>query len=258
MITFIIKIINDFIIKKYLIFLSLGLFVVLWKLGSVEYGKLILPSPSEVLSKLIFILSNKEIYSDLLISIERVLIGFFISVAVGIFFGILAGSSRNKADFFRPIVIIFMGIPPISWVVLAMIWFGMDNMPVIFTVMVTSFPLVFNGAYQGMMTVDNNLKEMMESFSVSNRIKIKKLYIPHIFSYVFPSSVNALAISWKIVIMAELLTTDTGIGALLGNARTQLDITLVFALIIFIVIVLALIELLILDPIKNKVENWRN
>ena len=55
------------------------------------------------------------------------------------------------------IVTILVGMPPIAWIVLAMIWFGMSDMTVIFTVVVASFPIIFVGALQGTRTLEGDL-----------------------------------------------------------------------------------------------------
>ena len=82
----------------------------------------------------------------------------------------------------RPIVTILVGMPPIAWIVLAMIWFGMSDTTVIFTVVIASFPIVFVGALQGTRTLEGNLKQMADSFNLPFKMKMFDLYFPHIFS----------------------------------------------------------------------------
>ena len=85
---------------------------------------------------------------------------------VGTFLGLLAGYFITASVMSRPIVTILVGIPPIAWIVLAMIWFGLGDMTVMFTVVIASFPIVFVGALQGSRTIEGDLKEMMESFHI--------------------------------------------------------------------------------------------
>ncbi|WP_228256211.1 ABC transporter permease subunit [Aliarcobacter butzleri] len=84
------------------------------------------------------------------------------------------------------------------------------------------------------------------------------LYFPHIFSYIFPAYISALGMSWKIVVMAELLSSSDGIGANLAIARSQLDTPTALALVVIMIGSLLLIEYLVLEPIKREVESWRN
>jgi NitT/TauT family transport system permease protein len=151
-----------------------------------------------------------------------------------------------------------MGMPPIAWIVLAMIWFGMTDNTIVFTIVVASFPIVFVGALQGTRTIEDDLKEMCDSFHMPPLMKFTNLYFPHIFSYIFPAWVSALGMSWKIVVMAELLASNNGVGAMLANARAQLDTSTALALVVVMIGSLMLIEYVVLEPIKREVELWRD
>ncbi len=237
---------------------SILLFIALWELGHQVYGELILPAPKETFLRLSSMLFNENMWDEISITIHRALWGFFISVFIGSSLGLLAGLFATASMMSRPIVTILMGMPPIAWIVLAMIWFGMGDKTVVFTVVVASFPIVFIGALQGTRTLENNLKDMADSFNTPKRMKLLDIYFPHIFSYVFPSWIAALGMSWKIVVMAELLSTSDGIGAALAITRSQLDTEGALALVLMLIISLLFIEYVFMEPIKREVEQWRN
>ncbi|WP_417331706.1 ABC transporter permease [Halarcobacter sp.] len=258
---FVLKILKDF--PRYIwsgwgSIASIFLFFSLWDLGNQIYGNLVLPSPKETILTLISIVTTNETITNIVITIKRAFFGFFISLIFGSFLGLLAGLFITASMMSRPIVTILVGMPPIAWIVLAMIWFGMSDMTVVFTVVVASFPIVFVGALQGTRTLEGNLKEMADSFNLSFKMKMFDLYFPHIFSYVFPAWISALGMSWKIVVMAELLSSNEGIGASLAIARSQLDTPTALALVLIMIGSLLLIEYLILEPIKREVEAWRD
>lgn len=237
---------------------SILLFFALWDVGHQVYGAFVLPSPSEVLGELYRLLSSKEILTDLWITAKRVFWGFGFSFVLGSFLGLLAGFFVTASLMSRPYATIFLGTPPIAWIVLAMIWFGLGDNTVIFTVIVASFPIIFLGALQGTRTLEGDLKKMCESFHLPFFMKFRKLYIPHIFSYIFPAWIAALGMSWKIVVMAELLSTNDGLGAALGVARSQLDTPIALALVVLLIGTLMAVEYGILEPIKREVEAWRS
>lgn len=258
---FLLKILKDF--PSYLwsgwgSLASIFLFLALWDLGNQVYGNLVLPSPKDTFITLFSILTDSSTIENVLITIKRAFIGFFISLAIGSVLGILAGFFVTASIMSRPIVTILVGMPPIAWIVLAMIWFGMSDMTVIFTVVVASFPIVFVGALQGTRTIEGDLKQMADSFKLPFRMKMFDIYFPHIFSYIFPAYISALGMSWKIVVMAELLSSSNGIGASLAIARSQLDTATALALVVIMIGSLLLIEYLILEPIKREVEAWRD
>lgn len=257
---FIFKIIKDF--PSYLwsgwgAIASVFLFLGFWDLGNQIYGNLILPSPKETFITLFEMFKDEKMVNEIFITTQRALIGFSISLVFGTLLGLLSGLFVTASMMSRPIVTILMGMPPIAWIVLAMIWFGMGDMTVIFTVIVASFPIIFIGALQGTRTLEGDLKEMADSFHLSFRLKLFDLYFPHIFSYIFPAWIGALGMAWKIVVMAELLSANDGIGSALAIARSQLDTPAALALVVIMIGTLLLIEYIILEPIKREVESWR-
>lgn len=237
---------------------SILLFMALWDVGHQLYGALVLPSPLETMQTLFAMLHDEGVWSEITVTVNRAMWGFLFSLIVGSAMGLLAGFFATASMMSRPIVTILMGMPPIAWIVLAMIWFGMGDETVIFTVIVASFPIVFVGALQGTRTLEGNLKEMGEVFGLPWHMKLLDIYFPHVFSYIFPAWVAALGMSWKIVVMAELLSTSDGIGAALGVARSQLDTPTALALVVIMIASLMIVEYIVLEPVKREVELWRN
>jgi len=236
---------------------SIFLFIALWDLGNQVYGYLVLPSPLETFTELKNMLQTEALQEEMKLTFYRAIVGFGISLLIGSFLGLIAGFFVTASMMSRPIVTILVGMPPIVWIVLAMIWFGMSDQTVIFTVAIASFPIIFIGALQGTRTLDGELNEMANSFKVPPLMKFFNIYFPHIFSYIFPAWVAALGMSWKIVIMAELLATSDGMGAALAVARSHIDTPVVLALVVIMISTLMFVEYIILEPIKREVESWR-
>ncbi|MDD3476665.1 MAG: ABC transporter permease subunit [Sulfurimonas sp.] len=237
---------------------SILLFIALWDAGNQVYGDLVLPSPLETFKTLNTMLHDESVIDEIKTTLYRSSVGFGISLLFGTTLGLLAGFFATASMMSRPIVTILVGMPPIAWIVLAMIWFGMGDETVIFTVIVASFPIIFVGALQGTRTLDGDLREMAKSFNFPWHMKFLDVYFPHIFSYVFPAWVSALGMAWKIVIMAELLATSDGIGASLATARSQLDTPTALAIVSIMIGSLMFIEYIILEPLKREVELWRD
>lgn len=237
---------------------SIMLFIACWDVGNQVYGDLVLPSPIDTFKTLFNLFKNPEFNQNLFITLNRAMVGFSISLVIGTILGLLAGFFVTASIVSRPIVTILMGMPPIAWIVLAMIWFGMGDTTVEFTVVVASLPIVFMGALQGTRTIEDKLEEMADIFKVPFIMKFTDIYLPHIFSYVFPAWISALGMAWKIVVMAELLATSDGLGASLALSRSQLDTTTALAIVVAMVGMLMIAEYLLLEPIKREVEKWRD
>ena len=158
---FIFKILKDF--PAYLwsgwgAIASILLFIACWDLGNQVYGNLVLPSPLETFKTLFSMLQDPTVILEIQTTLYRAFVGFSISLVFGSLLGLTAGFFATASMMSRPIVTILVGMPPIAWIVLAMIWFGMGDETVIFTVVVASFPIIFVGALQGTRTLDGELK----------------------------------------------------------------------------------------------------
>jgi len=230
---------------------SILLFIALWDMGNQIYGDLDQPSPLERYKTQLAKLQDESVIEEIKTTLYRASMGFGISLLLGSVLGLIAGFFATASMMSRPVVTILVGMPPIAWIVLAMIWFGMGDETVIFTVIFASFPIIFVGALQGTRTLDDDLKQMADSFNLPWHMKFLDVYFPHIFSYVFPAWVSGLGMAWKIVIMAELLATSNCMGASLAVARSQLDTPTALALVVIMIGSLMFIEYIILEPIKR-------
>ena len=125
---------------------SLLLFCALWEWGGQYYGPLILPGPLATFQRLGDLLASGLAAPELWISARRTLTGLGAAVLAGSVLGMLAGRSLTAALVSRPLVTLLLGMPPIAWLVLAMLWFGMGDATPVFTVAVACFPVSGAGA----------------------------------------------------------------------------------------------------------------
>ena len=243
--------------KIFYTFLSLGLFFSFWQVGHIYFGELVLPDIFDTLKMCLSFLQNEEVIQNLTLTLKRVFLGLSSVLFIATLFGIISSGIKTVEYMITPIVTIMLGMPSIAWIVLAMMWFGMGEATVVFVIFIALFPVVFLGSFQGMQTVDKKLIDMANSFEISPKNKFLNIYLPHIFSYIFPSWLTAIGLSWKIVIMAELISSDDGMGSLLAISRSQLDTTMVMALLLFMVSFLIILERVFLEPLKRRLESWR-
>jgi NitT/TauT family transport system permease protein len=244
--------------KLFFTFLSLSVFFGLWQLGYIYFGELVLPDVAATFKTAFLFAADPEVLEHLGLTLKRVLSGLGSVIVLATLAGMLAGGIKSLEYMCAPIITIMLGMPSIAWIVLAMIWFGMGNATVVFVIFIALFPIIFLGAFQGVKTIDKKLLLMADSFNIPLKQKIFHIYLPHLFSYVFPSWLTAVGLSWKIVIMAELMSSDDGMGSLLAIARSQLDTTSVMAILLLMVSILVIIERVFLEPAKKRIDNWRD
>lgn len=238
---------------------SLLLMVALWEALAAVYGPLVLPTPLETAHTLAqWMGQGGELWGALAVTARRAFIGLALAVAAGSALGVAAGVSMTASMMARPWVTVLLGTPPIAWLVLAMLWFGTGDGTPVFTVFIACFPIVFVGGMQGARTLDRHWRDLARVFELPWRMRVLDVYLPHVVSYLFPAWIVALGSSWKVVVMAELLSSDTGVGAALATSRAQLDMPATLAWIGAVVGVLLALEYLLLEPIKREVERWRD
>ena len=237
---------------------SLFLLLAAWEAISLAYGPLILPDPAATFAKLRALFADGAAWPELAVTARRAMSGLLLAIAVGSLLGLAAGVSLTASMMARPLVTVLLGMPPIAWLVLAMLWFGMGDGTPVFTVFIACLPIVFIGALQGTRTLDHHLKDMATAFRLPLRMKLFDLYLPHVVSYLFPAWINALGTSWKVVVMAELLSASDGIGAALAVSRSHLDMEATLAWVAAVVLALLAVEYLLLEPVKCEVERWRS
>ena len=237
---------------------GLSLFAALWQAGHEAYGSFILPAPLETLASAAGLLLDSRSWDIAVLTIRRALEGFALTAAIGIASGFVAGYSAAALRMARPILTLLLGVPPIAWIVLAMIWFGANDGTIVATIAIASTPVVFVGAMEGVITRDRGLDDMARVFGAGPLDILLTLSARHVAAHVLPALTIALGSAFKVAVMAELLTNAGGIGSALATARANLDISLAMAWIAVTVAALIVAEYGVLHPIRAELERWRD
>ncbi|GGC60461.1 ABC transporter permease [Marinobacter halophilus] len=233
------------------------LFVALWEWGSLAYGSFLLPGPRDALAAIMNFWQQGELWVAVWATTWRAMAGFALAALLGLVLGLLAGLSHTLGRALEPVSTVLLGIPPIAWIVLAILWFGSGSLAAIYTVAATTLPVTFAGAQMGARTLDHRLQEMGDVFRVPLSMRLRDFYLPHIVSYVFPALITALGVAWKVTVMAELFASEEGVGAGMALARVNLDTAGAMAWIVVVVALLLVAEHGFLRPLQKKIEPWR-
>ncbi|MGF6147187.1 Bicarbonate transport system permease protein CmpB [Kingella potus] len=230
--------------------------VALWAWGSEVFGGFMLPPPLSVFEQAWDLLRQFQT-AGIGVSLWRAAAGIGIALAAGVAAGLLAGRFKTAMALLKPVMTILLAMPPIVWVVMALFWFGFGNPGVLFTVVVLVTPLTFSGAAVGMAGVDKKNEELFDAYRLGLVKKIRYLYLPHLTGYLISSVGVAVAMGVKVVIMAELLGADEGIGAKIADARAMLETSTVMAYVVLVVAFVALFEYLVIKPLEILFMPWR-
>jgi len=232
---------------RHLIFAACGIagLIALWQWGYVWGGPFVLPPPQDTAVFLWQLVADGKLWQPALVTFGNVLLGFGVGAAIGLALGLLGGFIDEIGAALQPVSTIILGIPPIAWIVLALLWFGPRGFAPAFTVAVGIAPVIFAGALAGMRSAAPDLDELAEAFALGWRQKLFEIRLPQVAVALLPALATALGLAWKISIMAEVLSGGTGIGGKIADARAQLDLTATMGWIVVVVILLLVTDRLL-------------
>ncbi|CAK8720326.1 Putative aliphatic sulfonates transport permease protein SsuC [Candidatus Electronema halotolerans] len=205
-------------------FLSFTVLIIAWELA-VRLGGLntnSLPSPSQVFLSMIELIRNGAIFKHTVASLFRVTAGFYLSALLGIPIGIILGRSQTLAMLFNPIIHFLRPISPLAWIPLAMLWFGIGDQPAIFLIFLSSFfPIVVSTAV-AVQSINPTYFHVAANFDFSRTEVIAKIVIPAIVPDIITALRLTVTISWIVVVAAEMIAVQSGLGYLILDARNGL------------------------------------
>jgi len=237
---------------------ALCLLAAAWQAGHEAYGPFILTSPLETLGAVAVLGIDPEAWAVAGLTLQRALTGFALVAAAGTALGLAAGYSPATMRVTMPLVTVLMGVPPIAWIVLAMIWFGGSDATVRTVILVTALPVVYLGAARGIATRDRGLDRMAQAFGAGPARRFLTVGVRQTTTTLFPALTLALGTAVKVAVMAELLANAGGIGGALADARINLDIATALAWVTVAVALLIAVEYVLIHPVKAEIDRWRH
>lgn len=167
--------------------------------------------------------------SDVLNSGIRVLSGFTIAMIIGVTLGVAVGWSKLIEKLIEPTIQMLRPIPPVSWIPLAIIWFGIANKPAIFLVFLGSFfPIVINTIH-GVKTTDKNLIRAASMMGASQWKLIRHVVFQAALPSIFTGLRLGIGIAWALTVTAEMVAVKSGLGYVLWDSYYFLRYDLVIA-----------------------------
>lgn len=240
-----------------LYFAGILLLGAIWTLLSLFYPPVILPSPWETGLALLQLISDGTLWRETGITLLRILVAFAVSSIAGGGLGILAGLRPRAYPLLKPAVDLAMSAPPITWLVLALIWFGTGSMTPIITVVIVATPVVFSNVFAGFCSQDRELIAMAQVYGAKGRTMFWDVYLPGLAPHLFAGLQVAGSLAVRVGVMGELLGSDSGVGNALALARIFLDTPQVFAWVAVTVMLLLILEGFVLRPLQRRAESWR-
>lgn len=224
----------------------------IWQLISMVIANtILLVGPLDMAKSLIALLPDPDFWKTIAYSFGKISLGFFSAFLLGILLG--SGSYRLSLlrELLEPIILLMKAVPVASFVILALIWLGSQQLSVFISFMVV-FPVVYINTISGLESTDKKLLEMARVFHIPAWKKIPYIYIPALTPYLISGCKISLGMSWKSGIAAEVIGVPAySIGEKLYMAKIYLSTSDLFAWTFVVILISALFEHIFLYILKT-------
>ncbi len=208
--------------------LCIGAFLIVWQLISAMLGAARLPGPINVLVDTWDPYISQPFFDDggtskglgwqILISLQRVAVGYGLAALVGIAIGGLLGLNPFAGKGFDPVVQVLRTVPPLAWFPISLMVFQDANTSAIFVIFITAiWPIIINTAV-GIREIPQDYTNVARVLRLSKRAYIRNIVIPATVPYVFTGLRIAIGLAWLAIVAAEMLKADGGIGYFIWDA----------------------------------------
>lgn len=152
-------------------------------------------------------------------SLYRVAVGFTLAASIGIPLGLWAGWFTRAAQAINPLVQALRPISPIAWIPLAVLWFGVKDSAAIFLIAMASFFPIVTGAMTAVRTIPQVYVRSAQNFGLDGFELFRRVVFPACLPAIITSMRIALGIAWMVIVAAEMIAVDSGLGYLIMDSR---------------------------------------
>lgn len=231
--------------------------LLIWKVADIGgYIKpYTMPNPEKVLQTAADILKNGTLIGHILASFIRVMEGFIIALILAVTLGIGIGLSKKLETFTDITVQILKPIPPIAWIPLAILWFGIGEFSKIFIIVLGAFFPILLNVVDGIKNIDEKYLELGRVYEVPQVKFIRGVILPGALPYIMTGVRVGLGNAWVCVVAAEMIAATKGVGYMLTDGRNMAKPDLVILGMLIIGIIGKLMDD-VLKKISIKLTKW--
>ncbi len=237
---------------------SVLLVLVVWEFLSAtgRVNALLLPTPIAVAQAAIKLTVSGTLPIDIAVSLGRVIVGFFAALCVAVPLGVFMGLSRTVIDGVNPLVEIARPIPPIAIIPIAMLWFGIGETSKVFLIAYGAFFPILLNTISGFRAIDPIHIRAVQSLGAKRWQLIRYVVVLSAFPHIVVGARLGMAMGFIVLVAAELIAADSGLGFLIQDARQHFMTDQIFVGIIAIGILGLLLNQSLL-VLERRIVPWR-
>lgn len=180
-----------------------------------------LPSPASVVTAGVELAQRGELWTNIAISVQRVLLGFAIGAGIGLAVSAVVGLSRLGDLLLSPTLAAIRAVPSLAWVPLLILWMQIGEESKITLIAIGAFFPVYTTVASALRHVDPQLVEAGRSFSLRGWSLFRTVQLPAVVPAVVSGLRLALAQAWLFLVAAELIASSMGLGYLLNDSQNN-------------------------------------
>jgi NitT/TauT family transport system permease protein len=196
-----------------------ALFLLAWDAGVRISGSDVFPRPIEVLRGIVELIQKGLLLKYMVASLFRVTWGFTLAVLIGVPFGLFLGWHTWAFQAFNPMIQMLRPISPIAWIPVAILWFKVtDKAPIFLIFLASVFPITVSAmaAVQNMQPV---YLRAAQNFGLTQWQLFRRVILPATLPQIITGIRIALGVAWLVVVAAEMIAVNSGLGYLIIDAR---------------------------------------
>ncbi|MEL7357463.1 MAG: ABC transporter permease [Cyanobacteria bacterium J06560_6] len=213
-------------LNRWALVLSIPLFLGGWEIVSRSgiVNPVLFPPPTLVAIALVGWAKEGTMLLDIAMSLSRVIVGFVSGAIAGILVGILTGQYQLIANLLTPVFQLLRPIPPIAFVPIVILWFGLSELGKWFLVFWGVFFTVWIAAHLGVQRVDKNLIRAAQCLGTPEKQMLPQVLLPGSLPYIFVGLRTSISISFYTLVAAELAGTFSGIAYRIDISQQNLQV----------------------------------
>lgn len=224
----------------------------LWQLACDLTGSELFPTPHKTLLALGQLIESDRLLGDSVASLFRVTWGFFLAAAAAIPVGLVAGWSTRSFWALNPIIQGLRPISPIAWIPIAILWFGIGDGAGVFLIFLSSFFPISVGTMAGVRNISLVHQRSARNFGLHGIELFRRVVLPAAMPQIITSLRIALGVAWLVIVAAEMVGMDSGLGYLINDARNMAGR---YDLVVATMIIIGLIGI-VLDLLIRQLERF--
>jgi NitT/TauT family transport system permease protein len=208
------------LLRKALIASSgVAVLVVAWQLSATATAPSILPGPLPVVRAIGELAANGLLLRYVVASLFRVTWGYSMALVTAVPVGIVLGLSTRAERAFNPIIQLFRPISPLAWIPIAILWFGVGDLSAIFLIFLASFLPLAVASMHAVHNLEETHLRAGRNFGLGTIALVRRVVIPAAMPQLLVAMRITLGIAWLVVVAAEMIAVNSGLGFLIVDAR---------------------------------------